>query len=156
MIEELHINGASVSVNADPDESLLCVLRESAGLTGTKFGCGENQCSACTVLVDGTPRRTCTLPVASVVDRRITTIEGLSTDGKLHPVQQAFLDHDAMQCGYCTSGMIMGAVALLEQNPDPSTDEIAQSLDRHLCRCGAYHRIIAAIHDAARRIREAP
>jgi aerobic-type carbon monoxide dehydrogenase small subunit (CoxS/CutS family) len=145
----LNVNGSARSVDAEPDARLLWVLREAFDLTGTKYGCGEGQCGACTVLVDGKPIRSCTARAATLAGHRIETIEHLNAHGKLHPVQQAFLDHDAMQCGYCTPGMIMAAVALLRTNPSPTDDAIVQAMDRHLCRCGTYPRIVAAIKQAA-------
>jgi aerobic-type carbon monoxide dehydrogenase small subunit (CoxS/CutS family) len=147
---ELHINGAKRQVKADSDRSLLAVLREELGLTGTKYGCGEGQCGACTVLVGGTARRSCLLKVGEVGNKPIVTIEGLARNGKLHPLQQAFLEADALQCGYCTPGMILAGVALLQQNPKPSPAEIARALDGNLCRCGTYPRIVAAVRRASR------
>jgi aerobic-type carbon monoxide dehydrogenase small subunit (CoxS/CutS family) len=125
------------------------VLREDLGLTGTKFGCGEAQCGACTVLLDGQPVFSCVTPVSAAQGRRITTIEGLAQGGRLHPVQQAFLDEGAMQCGYCTAGMILRTVALLQSNPKPTDAQIVDGLDGHLCRCSGYHRIIAAVRRAS-------
>ncbi len=148
-IKELHINGRAVPLDVDPDRSLLGVLRDELGLTGTKYGCGEGQCGACTVLVDRRPRLSCITPVERVAGREITTIEGLAIDGRLHPVQQAFLDHDALQCGYCTPGMILSALALLEGIPSPTEEEIARALDRNICRCGVYSRIVRAVRAAA-------
>jgi nicotinate dehydrogenase subunit A len=145
----LDINGSAHAVDVDPDTRLLWVLRETLDLTGTKYGCGEGECGACTVLVDGKPVRSCTARVTALAGHRIETIESLSRDGKLDRVQQAFLDHDAMQCGYCTPGMIMAAVSLLRTNPSPSDAAIVQAMDRHLCRCGTYQRIVAAIRHAA-------
>lgn len=147
----LLINGQSLPVEAEPDSSLLSVLREQLDLTGTKYGCGEGQCGACTVLVDEHPRRSCLTTVSAVSDKRITTIEGLARGDRLHPVQQAFLDEDAMQCAYCTSGMIMSAVSLLGSKSNPSDDEILQSMQGNICRCGTYPRIMAAIRKAASR-----
>ncbi len=131
--------------------ALLSVLRNRLDLTGTKYGCGEGQCGACTVLLDGKPIRSCRTPVSSAAGKRITTIEGLEQDGRLHPVQQAFLDNEAFQCGYCTPGMIMGAVALLTSNPRPSEQEILRGMQGHICRCGTYQRIVAAVEQAANR-----
>ena len=146
----LAINQKSYSVEADPQTSLLTILRESLDLTGSKYGCGEGQCGACTVLVDGKARRSCITPVSSIGQKQITTIEGLAEGNQLHAVQQAFLDSGAMQCGYCTSGMIMSAVALLKQNPSPSESQIVDFMDGNICRCGTYPRIITAIQKAAK------
>jgi nicotinate dehydrogenase subunit A len=146
----LNVNGSAHAVDIEPDTRLLWVLRESLDLTGTKYGCGEGQCGACTVLVDGKPVRSCTARAAALAGRRIETIESLNANGKLDRVQQAFLDQDAMQCGYCTPGMIMAAVSLLRTTPSPSEAAIVQAMDRHLCRCGTYPRIVAAIRQAAR------
>ena len=146
----LAINGKSYSVEADAQTSLLTVLREHFDLTGSKYGCGEGQCGACTVLVDGKSQRSCITRVGSVSGKQITTIEGLATGEQLHPVQQAFLDEGAMQCAYCTSGMIMSAVALLKKNPSPNEIEIVNFMDGNVCRCGTYSRIITAIQKAAK------
>jgi aerobic-type carbon monoxide dehydrogenase small subunit (CoxS/CutS family) len=146
----LLVNGTKYTVDVDAGTSLLSVLRDDLDLTGSKFGCGEGQCGACTVLVGGLPRRSCITPVGEAARKPITTIEGLQKDGRLHPVQQAFLDEDVMQCGYCTSGMIMTAVALLKVHPDPTEEEIARFLEGHICRCGTYRRIIAAVRRAAK------
>lgn len=145
----LSVNGRKLPVNVDSQTSLLTVLRDYLNLTGTKYGCGESQCGACTVLVDGQPMRSCTMPVGKVAGKPITTIEGLEKDGQLHPLQQAFIEADAMQCGYCTSGMIMAGVGLLKKNPKPSRDEIVKTLDRNVCRCGTYLRIVKAIELAS-------
>ena len=145
----LMINEQSVSVDADPDSSLLSVLREQLDLTGTKYGCGEGQCGACTVLIDGRARRSCSTPVSTVAGKSILTIEGLATDNHLHPVQQALLDEGAMQCAYCSSGMIMSAVSLLNRNPNPSETDILQFMQGNICRCGTYPRIVAAIRRAS-------
>jgi aerobic-type carbon monoxide dehydrogenase small subunit (CoxS/CutS family) len=145
----LLINGQSFSVEADADASLLSVLREQLDLTGTKYGCGEGQCGACTVLVDGRTHRSCTTPISTVVGKQITTIEGLAQGDHLHPVQQAFLDEGAMQCAYCTSGMIMSAVFLLNSKPNPTDAEILQFMQGNICRCGTYPRIMAAIRKAS-------
>ena len=152
--QELRINGKTVRVDADRDRPLLGVLRDDLGLTGSKYGCGEGRCGACTVLLDGQPVRSCTTKLGAVAAREITTIEGLERDGKLHPLQQAFLDAGAMQCAYCTSGMIVAGVGLLRQNPDPSRQEIVEYMDGNICRCGTYPRIIAAIRMAARAVKE--
>ena len=145
----LLINGRSLAVDAEPDENLLSVLRDELDLTGTKYGCGEGQCGACTVLIDGRAQRSCVTPIARASGRSITTIEGLAKDNQLHPIQQAFLDEAAMQCGYCTSGMIMSAVSLLNHKQDPSDAEILQSMQGNICRCGTYPRIVAAVHKAS-------
>jgi aerobic-type carbon monoxide dehydrogenase small subunit (CoxS/CutS family) len=152
----LNINGAERQVDAPPDEFLLYVLRDRLQMTGTKYGCGEGQCGACTVLLDGRPVRSCRTPVSQAVGKKITTIEGLEQNGKLHPVQQAFLDHEAFQCGYCTSGMIMSTVAMLNTNPNPSTDDIVRQMNGNVCRCGTYPRILTAIRDAARKSSSSP
>ncbi|MDE3109654.1 MAG: (2Fe-2S)-binding protein [Acidobacteriota bacterium] len=148
---KLRVNGAVHPVNADPQNSLLSVLRDQLDLTGTKYGCGEAQCGACTVLIDGHPRRSCITPVGAAVGRQITTIEGLEQNGKLNPVQEAFLEEQAMQCGYCTSGMIMAAVAFLKTNPNPTDEEIAHGMEGNICRCGTYPRIVAAVQRAAQK-----
>lgn len=151
---ELEINGQRYPVQSDPEAPLLSVLRDELGFTGAKYGCGEGQCGACTVLLGGAPRRSCQIPVSAAVAKSITTIEGLEKDGHLHPVQQAFLDAGAFQCAYCTSGMIMSSVGLLLTNSNPSTDEIIQSLQGNICRCGTHPRIIDAIQQAAKAIGE--
>jgi len=147
--QQLHINGATHNVEADTDRSLLSVLRDDLDLTGTKFGCGEGQCGACTVLLDGQPTRSCLTPVGMVGSHQILTVEGLEKNGKLHPVQEAFLAEDAMQCAYCTSGMILSAVALLQKHPNPTDQEIIGAMQGNVCRCGTYLRIKRAIHKAA-------
>jgi isoquinoline 1-oxidoreductase alpha subunit len=144
----LTINGQAHEVDVESDMPLLWVLRDTIGLMGTKYGCGIAQCGACTVHVDGTPVRSCSLPVHAVAGRRITTIEGLAENGALHPVQRAWLDLDVPQCGYCQSGMIMAVAALLERKPRPSDDEIDAAIS-NICRCGTYQRVRAAIHAAA-------
>jgi aerobic-type carbon monoxide dehydrogenase small subunit (CoxS/CutS family) len=151
---ELEINGKRYPVRYSPDTPLLYVLRDELGLTGTKYGCGEGMCGACTVLLSGTARRSCQIPVSAAVSKAITTIEGLEKDGKLHPVQQAFLDAGAFQCAYCTSGMIMSSVSLLQTNHNPNREQIVQSLQGNLCRCGTHPRIIEAIGKAAAHMRE--
>jgi aerobic-type carbon monoxide dehydrogenase small subunit (CoxS/CutS family) len=145
----LNVNGTAHAVNVADDEMLLYVLREHLNLTGTKYGCGEGQCGACTVLLDGQPRRSCRMPINAAVGHKITTIEGLEKDGKIHPVQQAFLEEEAFQCSYCTPGMIMSAVGLLSSNPRPSQDDIVRGMNGNMCRCGTYPRIVAAIQRAA-------
>jgi isoquinoline 1-oxidoreductase alpha subunit len=146
---ELRVNGSVRRLEVDPERTLLSVLRDELDLIGTKYGCGEGQCGACTVLVDGEPTLSCVTPVSTAEGKSVTTIEGLAQDGRLHPLQQAFIDLDAMQCGYCTPGIIMAGVALLAQNPDPSEEEIAAALEGHICRCGVYQRIVAAVRRAA-------
>ena len=143
----LTINGKTQEVDVDPDTPLLWVLRDTLGLTGTKFGCGIAQCGACTVHVDGVATRSCSVPAAAVEGSRITTIEGLATNGGLHPVQKAWLAHDVPQCGYCQSGMIMAVAALLKEKPQPTDAEIDAAVT-NICRCGTYARIRAAIHAA--------
>jgi len=147
---ELHVNGQTLRVAAEPERSLLSVLRDDLELTGTKYGCGEGQCGACTVLVDSFPQRSCQFPFGNVSSKQIITIEGLEQDGTLHPLQQAFIDAGAMQCAFCTSGMIMSGVALLRRNPNPSRDEIIRFMEGNICRCGTYPRIVAAISAAAK------
>jgi aerobic-type carbon monoxide dehydrogenase small subunit (CoxS/CutS family) len=145
----LNVNGAHLHVNAPGDESLLSVLRNRLNLTGTKYGCGEGQCGACTVMADGRAIRSCLVSVSSAASAKIVTIEGLEIDGKLSPVQQAFLDEGALQCGYCTSGMIMNATALLNGEHKPTHAEIVEAMNGNVCRCGTYPRILAAIGRAA-------
>jgi aerobic-type carbon monoxide dehydrogenase small subunit (CoxS/CutS family) len=147
------VNGEERSVATDPDRPLLDVLREDLHLTGTKYGCGEGQCGACTVYVDDKPARSCILRMSSVEGKSITTIEGLARGAALHPVQQAFLDEGAMQCGYCMSGMIMAAAALLGEKPSPTDDEIVTAMNGYLCRCNGYIKIARAIHRAADALR---
>ncbi|WP_437954889.1 (2Fe-2S)-binding protein [Sorangium sp. So ce119] len=146
---KLHINGAVREVDAAPDMPLLWVIRDLLGLTGTKYGCGMAQCGACTVHLDGKPARSCVLPVSSVGARKVTTIEGLSADGS-HAVQQAWAQADVVQCGYCQSGQIMTAVALLEQKPDPTDADIDAALSGNVCRCGTYGRVREAVILASR------
>lgn len=153
-ITSINVNGRKLPVNVDSQTSLLAVLRDFLSFMGTKYGCGEAQCGACTVLVDGQMTRSCTMPVGKVASKQITTIEGLEKDGKLHPLQEAFIEADAMQCGYCTSGMIMAGVALLKKNPKPSRAEIVKHMDRNMCRCGTYLRILKAIEIASGTSRE--
>jgi len=151
---EFVVNGMQYAVRSDPDSPLLFALRDDLGLTGTKYGCGEGQCGACTVLIGGKPRRSCQYPVSAAAGKTITTIEGLEENGKLHPVQQAFLDEEAFQCAYCTSGMIMSSVALLQQKPQPTEADIVQFLQGNICRCGTHPRILAAVQKAANARRE--
>ena len=143
------LNGEPVSINTDDQRALLWVLRGDLGHTGTKYGCGEGVCGSCTVAVDGKAVRSCQTSLADVAGKKVVTVEGLEQKGKLHPLQQAFIDHGAFQCGYCTSGMLMNAYALLQSNPKPTRDAIVQEMDGNLCRCGAHQRIIAAIQDAS-------
>ncbi len=145
----LSVNGAEHRIDLPADSKLLYVLRDSLGLTGTKYGCGEGMCGACTVLLDGKPARSCQAPLSAVVGKKITTIEGLEKDGRLHAVQAAFVEQEAFQCAYCTSGMIMAAVGLLNKNPRPSDDEILSALDGNICRCGTHARIVEAVRQAA-------
>ncbi len=154
-ITELNVNGARRRIDADPERSLLSVLREDLELTGAKYGCGEGQCGACTVLLDGRAVRSCITPVRAAAGKRITTIEGLAAGGRLHPVQQAFLETGALQCGYCTPGMIVAAAGLLRQNADPAEQEIVRALDGNICRCGTYPRIVQAVRMAAKTSKEA-
>jgi nicotinate dehydrogenase subunit A len=148
-VTALNVNGKKLQVDADSETSLLSVLRNDLDLTGSKYGCGEGQCGACTVLLDGQPTRSCITAVGRAAGKQVTTIEGLEKDGRLHPVQEAFLKADAMQCAYCTSGMIMSGVALLNKNSRPSKEEIVRSMDGNVCRCGTYQRIVAAIELAS-------
>src|SRR5215813_12978278 len=150
----LAVNGESHTIKADRETSLLTVLRDHLGLTGSKYGCGEGQCGSCTVLLDGAPRRSCVTPLSAAAGKSIVTIEGLEHSGRLHPVQQAFLDAEAFQCAYCTSGMIMSSVALLKQNPNPKPSDIAQALEGNICRCGTHPRVIEAVERAAKAARE--
>jgi aerobic-type carbon monoxide dehydrogenase small subunit (CoxS/CutS family) len=151
---EIEVNGKRFSVNYPPDTLLLYVLRDELGLTGTKYGCGEGQCGSCTVLIGGAPKRSCQIPVSAAAAKPITTIEGLEKEGRLHPVQQAFLDAGAFQCAYCTSGMIVSSVGLLQTNPNPSPAEIVQSLQGNICRCGTHPRIVDAVCRAAKMMQE--
>jgi aerobic-type carbon monoxide dehydrogenase small subunit (CoxS/CutS family) len=146
----LTVNGKLYTVDAEPQTSLLSVLREQLDLTGSKYGCGEGQCGACTVLIDGKAQRSCITKVGAVSQKQITTIEGLASGEQLHPVQAAFLEAEALQCGYCTSGMIMSAVALLQRNSAPNESEIISFMDGNICRCGTYPRIVSAIQKAAK------
>jgi aerobic-type carbon monoxide dehydrogenase small subunit (CoxS/CutS family) len=148
-ISELHVNGNKLRIDADTDRSLLSVLRDDLDLTGSKYGCGEGQCGACTVLIDGQATRSCITKLGAAAGKKITTIEGIEKNGRLHPLQEAFLEADALQCGYCTPGMIMSSVALLSKNPNPSEQEIVRFMDGNVCRCGTYPRIVSAIRKAA-------
>ncbi len=150
----LNVNGKERTVITDPERSLLDVLREILHLTGAKYGCGEGRCGACTVLMDGRRTLSCVTPVARADKKTITTIEGLADGDSLHPVQQAFLDEGAIQCGYCTPGMILNAVALLEKNPQPTDEQITEWMNGNLCRCNGYTKILSAIRRAARQITE--
>jgi aerobic-type carbon monoxide dehydrogenase small subunit (CoxS/CutS family) len=145
----LRINGREQQLPADPRRSLLSVLRDDLGLTGCKYGCGEGECGACTVLIDGQATRSCITPLAECAGKQVTTIEGLAADGRLHAVQQAMLDAGAMQCGYCTAGMIMSGVALLARHERPTRQQIIAGMNGNICRCGTYTRIIAALETAA-------
>jgi aerobic-type carbon monoxide dehydrogenase small subunit (CoxS/CutS family) len=145
---ELHVNGTVRRVEADPDRSLLSVLRDDLDLTGSKYGCGEGKCGACTVLIDGKATRSCVTAFGDCDGKQVTTIEGLEREGRLHPLQEAFLDAGALQCGYCTAGMIMSGVALLNRNPEPTTPEIVRAMEGNICRCGTYARIMLAVRQA--------
>jgi len=148
------LNGKSVSLNTDSERALLWVLRTDLGMTGTKYGCGKTYCGACTVIVDDRAVRSCALPVRSVKGKEVITIEGLANNGELHPIQEAFVKHDALQCGFCTPGMILNAYGLLLRNPQPTKEEIIQGMENNLCRCGAHTRIIRAIQSAAEIMKE--
>ncbi len=153
-VTALNVNGKKMTVDVASTVSLLSVLRNDLGLTGSKYGCGEGQCGACTVLIDGQPTRSCITQVGRAGGKQITTIEGLERDGKLHPLQEAFIKADAMQCAYCTSGMIMSGAALLARTPRPSRDEIISGMNGNICRCGTYQRIVNAIEIASGTARE--
>ena len=148
-VTEFQVNETKRRLDTDPARTLLSVLRDDLGLTGSKYGCGEGQCGACTVLIDGKAVRSCRMPLGDCAGKSVTTIEGLERDGKLHPLQEAFLTVGAMQCGYCTPGMIMSGVALLNKNPDPTPKDIVQGMDGNICRCCTYMRISLAIRKAA-------
>jgi aerobic-type carbon monoxide dehydrogenase small subunit (CoxS/CutS family) len=148
---ELRVNGSPRRVQVEEQQSLLSVLRDGLQLTGSKYGCGEGMCGACTVLIDGQARRSCITLAENVKDREITTIEGLEKDGHLHPVQEAFIEASAMQCGYCIAGMIMSGAALIKKNPHPSDDEILKAMEGNMCRCGTYPRILTAMRMAGGR-----
>ena len=143
------LNGEKTEVQIEPNQILLGVLRDHFGLTGTKYGCGIGFCGSCTILVDNEAVRSCNMAISEVAGKNVVTIEGLAVEGKLHPVQQAFVDHDALQCGFCTPGMIMNATGLLLKNPDPTTQQIKDGMENNLCRCGAHVRIVDAVHTAA-------
>lgn len=147
---QFQLNGKNVEVQAENNQTLLWVLRTHFNLTGTKYGCGLGYCGSCTVLMDDDPVRSCSIMMEDVANTKIVTIEGLEKDGKLHPMQQAFVDNDALQCGYCTPGMIMNAVGLLARNPEPTRQEIIDGMEDNLCRCGAHNRIIDAIASASK------
>ena len=149
-VKELQINGAAAAVEADSERTLLSVLRDDLGLTGAKYGCGEGHCGACTVLLDGRAVRSCSTRVEAASGKKVSTIEGLAAGDKLHALQEAFLEVGALQCGYCTPGMIMSALALLSRNPEPTRDDIILNMNGNICRCGTYQRIIAAIEKAAK------
>ena len=142
------VNGRSVSVEADGGTPLLSVLRDDLGLRGSRFGCGTEQCGACMVLIDGEPAYACTREIAMLAGKAVTTVEGLSDNGALHPLQQAFLDEQAGQCGYCLSGILVSAAALLKKNPKPNREQIVAALDPHLCRCGIHNRVVRAVQKA--------
>jgi len=148
------LNGKPTTLEVDPERTLLWVLRTDLGLTGTKFGCGEGLCGSCSVLVDGRVERSCQLPVGKVDGAKLLTIEGLAAGDALHPVQSAFVEHDALQCGFCTAGMIMNAVGFLATTPAPSRQQILDAMENNLCRCGAHVRIVAAIESAAATMRK--
>jgi len=149
-IIQFELNGKKVEIQLEKGQSLLWALRTNFNLTGTKYGCGEGYCGACTVLMDNEPVRSCRIQMEDVAGKKITTIEGLSKNGKLHPVQQAFVDHDALQCGFCTPGMIMNAYGLLLRNPHLTREQIIEGMEDNLCRCGAHKRIIEAIESASK------
>jgi aerobic-type carbon monoxide dehydrogenase small subunit (CoxS/CutS family) len=154
MIEKVHfkLNGKSTELTVDNDRLLLWVLRTDLGLTGTKYGCGISYCGSCTVLVNDEAVRSCQTTVKDIINKEVVTIEGLANNGKLHPLQKAFAENDAMQCGYCTPGMILTAYSFLRKNPHPSTPEIIDGMNDNLCRCGAHNRIVEAIHSAAEKM----
>ena len=152
-VTELQVNGTKHRVETDPDRSLLSVLRDDFHLTGSKYGCGEGRCGACTVTIDGKATRSCTTSLGNCAGKRITTIEGLERDGKLHPLQEAFLEIGAMQCAYCTPGMIMAGVALLSKNASPTRQEIIRAMEGNICRCGTYTRILQAVNKAAQTLK---
>jgi nicotinate dehydrogenase subunit A len=148
------VNGRVHRVDAEPGDNLLTILRDDLGLTGSKYGCGEGQCGSCTVFINREPARACVTRISAVADQDITTIEAIAAGDQLHPVQQAFLDAEAFQCGYCTPGLVMATIALLRTTPDPSEQDIARLMDRSLCRCGVYPRIVRAVRLAATQTRQ--
>jgi aerobic carbon-monoxide dehydrogenase small subunit len=150
---KFNLNGKPVQLNLDSERILLWILRTELGLTGTKYGCGESYCGACTVVVDDNAVRSCQTTLKDIQNKSVVTIEGLAQNGQLHPLQKAFMENDALQCGYCTPGMIMNAYALLKQNPDPSEKQIMEGMEDNLCRCGAHKRIVEAIRIAAKEMR---
>ena len=149
------LNGKKTEIVLDPSLTLFWVLRTEFGLTGTKFGCGIGFCGACTVLIDDEPARSCTIPVSDLSGKRVITIEGLAPKGKLHPVQKAFIEQDALQCGYCTPGMIIEALGFLKKNPEPTEEEVLKGMEDNLCRCGAHVRIAKAVQSAAKEMKGA-
>jgi len=148
-----NLNGKPVAIDAEGERKLSCVLRVDFGLTGTKYGCGESFCGACTVIVNGYAERSCQLNIQNVQDKDVITIEGLLNGDKLHPLQKAFMDNDALQCGYCTPGMILNAFSFLNKHPDPSIQEIKTGMENNLCRCGAHKRIIEAVQSASKEMK---
>jgi len=150
---KFQLNGKQTEALIDPNETLLWVLRNHFGLTGTKYGCGQGFCGSCTILIDNEPVRSCQLPAGDVAGKSVITIEGLAKDGKLHPVQKAFVDHDALQCGFCTPGMIMNAAGLLIKKPSPTVQEIKEGMENNLCRCAAHHRIVEAVETASKELK---
>ncbi|HXF66304.1 MAG TPA: (2Fe-2S)-binding protein [Burkholderiales bacterium] len=146
----LRVNGAARSVSVEPDTPLLYILRNDFGLNGPRYGCGLSQCGACTVLIEGRPVRSCAIPVSAIGDKAVLTLEGLGSGGQLHPLQKAFIEEQAAQCGYCTNGMIMSAKALLDRNPKPTEAQIRKALAANLCRCGTHNRIVRAVQRAAK------
>jgi nicotinate dehydrogenase subunit A len=149
----LRVNGRVHEVEAEAGDNLLSIIRYDLGLTGSKFGCGEGHCGACTVLIDGQPARSCVTRVEAAAGKPVITIEAIAEGDRLHPVQEAFLEAEAFQCGYCTPGMVMATIGLLKQSPDPSEEDIARLMDRNVCRCGAYARIVRAVRMAAARMK---
>jgi aerobic-type carbon monoxide dehydrogenase small subunit (CoxS/CutS family) len=147
------LNGKRIELLTEPNQTLIWVLRNQLGLTGTKFGCGTGFCGACTVLINDEPVRSCMIPVSDIAGKKVITIEGLESKGKLHPVQKAFVEHDALQCGFCTPGMILTTVGLLKKNPSPTREEVVAGLEENLCRCTAHVRIVEAVLDAAKEMR---
>jgi len=150
---KFNLNGKAVEFTLDREYTLLWALRNQFGLTGTKYGCGTGYCGSCTVLVDKTPVRSCGVPISDIEGKKVVTVEGLSSNGKLHFLQQAFVDNDALQCGYCTPGMILTAYGLLSGNPAPTYDEIVEGMEDNLCRCGSHVRVIKAIQDASKEMK---